>query len=52
MPVPFHVPPAESTDFGMVIKPAAATKQTTVMPLTFLLYILCKDFVLTCLRMV
>lgn len=52
MPVHFHVPPAEGTDFVMVIKPAAATKQTTRMPLRFLLYLLCKVFVVTCLRIV
>jgi hypothetical protein len=44
MPVPLHVLPAESTDFGIMIKPAAATKQTTSMPLRFLLYPLCQVF--------
>ena len=31
MLVPVNMPPAESTDFGVIIKPAANTKQTTLI---------------------
>ena len=32
MPLRVYVPPAESTDFGTIIKPAAGTKQTALIP--------------------